>query len=451
MYQVERGVCEMSETLAKTEEIVKKAKSLGADEVLAKTTFGKYRQVRFSNNQVDITVAWDDYVIDLVLAWQKRVVATQIHNFEMVDAEVKKLFGLAKVSQQNPMFGGFAKGKFKYATPKPDAKLAGLENPTDYVFEAVEAAKKEVGSDIDSGGILFTKFEDVCFASSEGPVGVDSRSAIEFSIRAFAQREASGHGVECSSTLKGFNSARAGTKAGMIAKMARNPKIGEEDVYDVIFDPLIFGSSLGVWGGMTSAFSILVQMSVFVDKLGKKVAPEIVTLRDNPASYSMANRVFDDEGYPAKENVLIDHGVLKGYLHNTSTAKMFKTETTGNAGLVAPNPWSIEMDAGDISKDELFKEVKRGLYLTNTWYTRFQNYAKGDFSTIPRDGIFLVENGEVTQSLKDLRISDNVLTMLGNVAAISKERQHVHWWGEADPPSLSPYVLIKNVHMTRSK
>ena len=110
-----------------------------------------------------------------------------------------------------------------------------------------------------------------------------------------------------------------------------------------------------------------------------------------------------------------------------------------------------EMDLGDMSREKLFKEVKRGLYLTNTWYTRFQNYAKGDFSTIPRDGIFLIEKGEVKQSLKDLRISDNASSLLGNVAGISKERQHVHWWGEADPPSLSPYVLIKDVHITKSK
>jgi len=109
------------------------------------------------------------------------------------------------------------------------------------------------------------------------------------------------------------------------------------------------------------------------------------------------------------------------------------------------------MEPGDMSKDELFDEVKKGLYLTNTWYTRFQNYAKGDFSTIPRDGIFLVEKGEIKKSWKDLRVSDNALTMLGNIVAISKERQHVHWWGEADPPSLSPYVLIKNVHVTKSK
>ena len=441
----------MNDILNKTEEIVKKAKSLGADEVLAKTTDGRYRQVRFSNNQVDITVAWNDYVTDVALAWKRRVVATQIHDFKDVDGGLARLMELAKVSKENPMFGGFVKGKFKYATSKPDKRLMELENPTDYVFEAIEAAKKETGSDIDSGGILLTKYEDVYLASSEGPVGVDSRSAIEFSIRAFAQREASGHGVECGSTLKDFRPARAGTKAGEIAKMAKNPKIGDEGAYDVIFDPLIFGSSLGVWGGMASAYSVLIQMSVFVNKMGQTVAPKFVTLRDNPAAYAVGNRVFDDEGAPAKENVIIDHGVLKGFLHNNSTAKIFKTETTGNAGLVTPNPWNIEMDAGNISKDELFKETKKGLYLTNTWYTRFQNYAKGDFSTIPRDGIFLIENGEIKQSIKDLRISDNAATMLSNIAAISKERQHVHWWGEADPPSLSPYVLIKNVHLTKSK
>ncbi|MEM2118759.1 MAG: TldD/PmbA family protein [Candidatus Bathyarchaeia archaeon] len=440
----------MSDALNKTEDIVKKAKSLGADEVIAKTTFGRYRQVRFSNNQVDITVAWNDYVTDLALAWKKRVVATQIHNFEDVDKSVKHLLGLAKVSQENPMFGGFAKGKFRYAKSTVDKKLADLENPTDYVFEAIEAAEKE-GGKVECGGILFTRFEDVYLVSSEGPSGVDSRSAIELSIRAFTEREASGHGVECSSSLKNFKPARAGTKAGEIAKLAKNPQVGEEGVYDVIFDPLIFGSSLAVWGGMVSAFSVMIQMSVFVNKIGQKVAPEIVTLKDNPASYSLASRVFDDEGVPTRENVFIDHGVLKTYLHNASTAKLFKTETTGNAGLIFPSPWNIEMEPGDVSKDELFAELKNGLYLTNTWYTRFQNYAKGDFSTIPRDGIFLVKNGEVKKSLKDLRISDNALTMLNNIAAISKERQHVHWWGEADPPSLSPYVLIKNVHITKSR
>jgi PmbA protein len=441
----------MSDALAKTEAIVKKGKALGADEVIAKTTFGQYRQTRFSNNQIDITVAWNDYTTDVALAWKKRLVATQIRDFKDVDKTMEQLFSLAKVSKENPSYGGIAQGKFKYAKPSADKKLQELENPSEHVLEAIEAAKKGAGKEVSAGGILYTKYEDVYLASSEGPVGHDARSAVELSIRAFSQTDASGHGVECGSTLKDFKPSRAGQKAGEIARLAKNPKQGEEGKYDIIFDPLFFGSMVGRWGDAASAYMVMIQMSIFVNKLGQKVASDIVTLRDTAAAYSVSSRVFDDEGFPVQNNVIIDKGVLKTYLHNTSTSKIFKTKTTGNAGLVMPSAWNLELDAGDMSKDELFSEVKRGLYLTNTWYTRFQNYAVGDFSTIPRDGIFLIEKGEITRSWKDLRLSDNILKLLNQITGLSKERQHVHWWLEAEPPSLSPYVLAKDIQMTKPK
>jgi predicted Zn-dependent protease len=121
----------MSDVLAKTEMIVKKGKSLGADEVIAKTTFGQYRQTRFSNNQIDITVAWNDYVTDVDLRWKKRLVATQIRNFENVDKTMEQLFNLAKVAKENSAYGGIAQGRFKYSTPKADKKLRQLESPSD--------------------------------------------------------------------------------------------------------------------------------------------------------------------------------------------------------------------------------------------------------------------------------------------------------------------------------
>ena len=172
----------MSEVLAKTEAIVKKGKALGADEILAKTTFGRYRQTRFSNNQVDITVAWNDYVTDVALTWNKRLVATQIRNFQNTDKIIEQLFKLAKVSKENPTYGGMAKGTFKYQKSTADKKLQELENPSEYVLEAIEAAKKEAGTKINAGGILYTKYADVYLVSSEGPAGQDSRSAIELSI-----------------------------------------------------------------------------------------------------------------------------------------------------------------------------------------------------------------------------------------------------------------------------
>lgn len=440
----------MSELFEKTQALVKKAKALGADEVVAKTTYGHYRQTRFSNNQVDITVGWDSCATDVVLSWEKRVVATQIPDFTDAEKRIEDLVKLAKVSKENPLFGGIAHGKFTYGRIESDRKVIDIEDPADYVQSATLAAEDAAGGQIDSGGILYAKYEDVYLVSSEGPEGRDARSAVEFSIRAFSEREASGHGVSCGSALKDLRPSEAGKKAGEIARLARNPKAGEEGVYDVVFDPLFFGSILNTWADMASAFSVITQRSIFVNKLGQKVASDIVTLRDVPAKYSVSNRLFDDEGVPAKENVIIDHGVLKTYLHNTSTAKLFKTETTGNAGLVVPTAWNIEMDPGEVKKDELLGTVKHGLYLTNTWYTRFQNYMTGDFSTIPRDGAFLIENGEIKQSLKEIRLSDNSLRILMNISGMSRERQHVQWWEESGP-CLSPFVLVKDVHITKPK
>ena len=440
----------MTDLLERTGALVKKAKSLGADEVIAKTTFGRRMQIRFSNNEIDISKVWNDYLTDVALTWNKRVVATEIRNFERAEERVEDLFKLAKVSQPNPMYGGIAGGTFAYGESKADGKISTLEEPTAIVEQAIEAARAEVPTGLNAGGTLYANYEDVYLVSSEGPTGQDARSSIELSIRAFSQKEASGHGVECSSSLKDFDPSRAGRKAGEMARLAKDPVAGEEGTYDVIFDPLITGSILGTYAMMASAFYVMIQMSVFGNKLGEKVASEIVTLRDSPAGYSVANRLFDDEGVPARETVIIDRGVLRTYLHNTSTAKIFKAETSGNAGLVVPEAWNVELDPGSFSREELFGEVRNGLYLTNTWYTRFQNYAVGDFSTIPRDGAFIIENGVIRGSIKDIRISDNVLRMLGDIAAISRERQHIHWW-ESQYPTLSPYILSKDVRITRPK
>ena len=440
----------MTDLMERTGALVEKAKSLGADEAIARTNFGRRVQIRFSNNENDISKVWNNYVTEVALTWEKRVVATEIRNFERAEERVEGLLRLAKVSMPNPMYGGIASGAFEYGESEADQRIRTLEEPTAYVEQAIEAARAEVPKGLNAGGTLYANYEDVYLVSSEGPEGRDARSSIELSIRAFSQKEASGHGVECSSSLKGFDPARAGRKAGELAWLARDPAAGEEGRYDVVFDPLMTGSILGIYGMMSSAFYVMIQMSVFGDKLGEVVAPEFVTLRDSPAGYSVANRLFDDEGVPARETVIIDRGVLKTFLHNTSTARAFKTETSGNAGLVVPTAWNVELDPGDIGREELFAEVDRGLYITNTWYTRFQNYAVGDFSTIPRDAAFVVEDGEIAGSLKDIRISDNALRMLGGIAAVSRERQHIHWW-ESQFPTLSPYVLIRDVGITRPR
>ncbi len=124
-------------------------------------------------------------------------------------------------------------------------------------------------------------------------------------------------------------------------------------------------------------------------------------------------------------------------------------KSTGNAGLVNPQPRNVVMGAGDMSQEEMIRECKNGLYITDVWYTRFQNYQTGDFSTIPRDAILVIKNGEIVGSIKNIRVSDNIQKMFENVVALGKEQQWIHWW-EVTIPTYLPHVLVNNVNITKS-
>src|SRR5437870_3076235 len=203
-------------------------------------------------------------------------------------------------------------------------------------------------------------------------------------------------------------------------------------------------------GGRLSAWAVLAGLSPFGKKIGKRVASSQLTLYDDGSADSIARKRFDAEGVPTRRNLLVNKGILKTYLHNTSTAKKFKTKTTGNAGLVAPDSHAVFVKPGDRSRDEIFSEVKDGLWLTNTWYTRYQSYVTGDLSTIPRDGIFHIRNGDVVEAWKDIRVTDNLLHLMKNIVALSDEAEQMMWWGEVSVPNFVPYALIKDVGITTS-
>ncbi len=146
-------------------------------------------------------------------------------------------------------------------------------------------------------------------------------------------------------------------------------------------------------------------------------------------------------------------------MHNTSTAKRFKTKTTASAGPMIPTTFAMAaqpllfhpvVSPGDWTRDEIFEDTRNGLYVNNGWYIRFQNYSTGDFSNIPRDAILKVVDGEVVGPVKNIRVSDNLLNMWKSVDAVSKDQQEIYWWDEAAPPSTLPMVRARAMNITRS-
>jgi PmbA protein len=428
--------------------IVERAIALGCEDAVADLVRNRSYQIRFAQNEPVISNRWDEETASVFLVYDKRVVATDIKDLSRVDAALERLVKIAKTSQRNPDYSGIAEGRFKYRRTRPDPRVLSLDDGHKFVEAAISGALDE-GAKECAGS--FWRYEDEhSLATSNGVEARDHRANLYLSIRALLSLEASGHGVACASRVSEFDPEKAGHKAGRVAALAANPKAGKAGRYTVVFDPLIFGSVTDNAAGRLGAWTVLAGLSPYRGKIGKRVASEVVTITDDGSAESIARKKFDMEGVPTRKNVLIQKGILRTYLHNTSTAKKFRARTTGNAGLISPEPHAVFVKPGDWKKDEIFSEVKDGLWLTNTWYTRYQSYVTGDMSTIPRDGIFRIHKGEVVEAWKDVRITDNLIRLMKNVVALSDRTEQMMWWGEVSLPNFVPYALIKDVNITTS-
>ncbi|MFQ5919803.1 MAG: TldD/PmbA family protein [Thermoplasmata archaeon] len=430
------------------ERIVNRAVKQGADDVIAGIGVNRSYQVRFAQNEPVISNRWREVGALAGVVVQKRVVGTEIRDLDRVDEAVDDLVATARKSQENPQYGGIAQGPFEYKSSAPDPKILDLTDGGDLVYAAVNAALEE-GAKETAGS--FWKYDHETFLhTSNDAVGRQRGGSLSLTIRAMAGPESSGHDVACATSAAAFLPQDAGRHAGEIAAMAKAPKQGEPGNYDILFEPLVVGALVNEIGARASAFAVLAGLSPFKDKVGEKVAAAGVSVVDDGSADSLGERAFDEEGVPAQRNTLVENGVFQTYLHNTSTAKLFETETTGNAGFISPEPHALFIEPGDWTRDEMVAEVKDGLWVTNTWYTRYASYITGDFSTIPRDGIFRIENGEITGVWKDVRLTDNLIHLWSQVEGFGKEAQQVKWWYEVPTPSVVPHMLARDIGITRS-
>jgi PmbA protein len=408
---------------------VRAAKKLGADEAILMTVISNERMERFANSSVTVTknVNESGQVVYLAKGGRRIIGGSSNPERSSLERFVELLF---KSMMSLPKDAGYVplppRGRAYRPKPSHDRRLESAEGIlAGYVEEAIGAAEKAGAK----------------------------RTAGSLNIRAFTDRDASGHGLSCAAKVRDFRPGVAGERAGAHSKSMRRARQldGEEGkAYQVLMSPTVASNLFGLVGDFASAFSIEAGTSYLVGKLGKKVASEAFDLTDLGAGDDcLQARTFDDEGQPTQSTKVVEGGVLKSYLHNLSTAKRFKAKSTGNAGLIEPGPWNLEIGAGDSSYDEMVKEMKRGLVLTSNWYTRFKNYRTGEFSTVPRDGTYLVESGEVSAPIKGIRISDSLERMSSSIRLLSKEREWVQWW-EVDTPTLCPWVLVDGVTVTKA-
>ena len=173
--------------------------------------------------------------------------------------------------------------------------------------------------------------------------------------------------------------------------------------------------------------------SAYTGRVGDRVASELVTVIDDGTIKNDRGSInFDDEGTIPAATVLIEKGVLKGFMHDRISAALFDVPLTGNGRRESyrnppvPRMTNTYLANGTHDPEEIFRSTKRGIYC-KTFRGGQVDISNGDFVFVPVEA-YLVENGRIVEPVKNLTIIGNgpdalsKVTMVGNDFAFSDGR-----------------------------
>jgi PmbA protein len=429
------------------ENILKILRKKDLSEYVVATSVTDTDQVRFSVDSKDLFNHWSEKSAAIFISKGKKIFSTTISNVTAPELEIDKAVSVLNTLPENTNYMGLSDKKHSYGSLR---KFKKIHADIDEMASTVLNSALNAGSDR-VAGLVYNEFSTVYLDTQINEVEY-SEGGLHILVRSF-----SGEGTGQESSHLGFDSKRStnelekmGREATETAKLGTKFSEGKPGKYDVLMSPYLVGNLMTYGSSLFSAYNVDAGMSCFEKKVGQKVASGIVNLVDDPLNFNGDAAIqVDEEATPTKRLPMIEKGVLKTYLHSTSTARKFGVKTTGNAGIISPHPWQLNMLPGEENFDDMLHDMKHGLFIKNAWYTRFQDYRNGIFSTVPRDGIFTVENGEITGSVRGIRISDEIPRILMNIDQVSKEQMNVKWWQEIHS-SFMPYVHVRDISISRS-
>lgn len=241
--------------------------------------------------------------------------------------------------------------------------------------------------------------------------------------------------AEYTSTTKSpIDAQKLGEKAREDALLQLDAKKVRSGNMNVVLDPLAVRGLFGwVLAPELLGHNVLKKSSPFVDKSGQEIASEQVNLIDmglNPDTYYPSG--FDDEGHPRKNTIVIEKGVLKSFLYDSTTAKEAKTESTGNSGRFSvyarrnyafPPTCStncLTFQPGTATEEEMIEDAKYGIYLTYPIGAHSGNIASGVFNVAPYI-CFLIENGEKVGGIRKFVMSSSTPEVLKKITMVGKK------------------------------
>lgn len=305
-------------------------------------------------------------------------------------------------------------------------KMPYLQKLNDKIFALDKRVHKVIASQNDSTSYIL-------FCNSEGVMYYDYRPLVTLGVVCIMEDGGKiENGQSSRSYRKGFEFltddvidviAREVVERTSIMFKAIKPKGGEM--------PVVMGaggSGILLHEAIGHAFEAdfnRKNVSIFSDQLNKKICNEhINVVDDGTIPFNRGSINIDDEGVDGQKTYIVKEGVLTSYLHDRISAKYYGIPSTGNGRretfrqMPIPRMRATYMEAGNVKEEDIIASVKQGIFVDNFTNGQVQIGA-GDFTFFVKSG-YLIEDGKLTQPIKDINIIGNGpkaladITMVGN-------------------------------------
>jgi predicted Zn-dependent protease len=235
------------------------------------------------------------------------------------------------------------------------------------------------------------------------------------------------------------------------AVKSQKPRAIEPGRYTVILEPRANARFLSLMMGLFNARTVEGPVGNYFSgkpagatKVGEKLFSDAITIKSDVGNAILRQSPIGTDGMAAKPVTWVEKGVLKNLFYDRAWAKRQKKDPSATS-----TNMSLVMEGSDTTMEQMIKSTKRGLIVTFFWYIRPVDQATLLNTGMTRDGLFLIENGEITGPVQNFRWNMSPLVGYSNVTAVGPAVP-IHTGESYDGPgtALVPPVRIEDFYMT---
>ena len=358
----------------------------------------------------------------------------------------------------------------RYAVPTATT-AAPLTDKVDMIRRA-DAAARRYHPSIARVDVGFNDEEKrVMVATSDGALVADFQPLVRFNVGCLSEVDESRQNARWGGGGRlGMEYFEAHTPEALAEEAARQAVLQQEaqDAPAGTFPVVLAAGDSGillheaVGHGLEADFNRK-KTSNYTDRVGQSVASELVTVIDDATiNHSRGSINIDDEGNPARSNLLIENGVLAAYMQDRISSRHYGVDPSGNGRRQSfrhypmPRMTNTYMTAGQSDPEDLIRRVDFGIFC-KAFSGGQVNISNGDFVFSVTEG-YLIEKGQITAPIRDVNLIGNGPDVLSKVSgvghdfALSDGRWTCGKDGQSVPVGVGiPTVLIDGVTVGGTK